>query len=67
MIDIVAVGSLILAIIGVAIYHILEVLTLFRILSLNMVVISNFIWPAIYLCLGIAVCSFILSFFMRDR
>ena len=67
MIDIIAVGSLLLAIVGMAIYYVLEMLTFFRILSINMVAVGYYLWPAIYVCLGISACLIVLSFFKRNR
>ena len=66
LLDVAAIGSLLLGFGGIIIYYALEVLVFFRVLTINMVAISNNIWPGIYVCLGVAACSFILSFWLKN-
>ena len=56
--------SLLLTILGMVIYYILEFISSFDILPMNMVEIGSVFWTIIYICCGITVCSFILLHFI---
>ena len=56
--------SLLFTILGMVIYYILEFISSFDILPMNMVEIGSVFWTIIYICFGITVCSFILLYFI---
>lgn len=61
-----ALASLILAGTGLIIYYILELVSTFFVISINMVKLDQIIWRIIYICFGCSLCAFLLAHFL-DR
>lgn len=67
ILGVISLVSLLLTGIGAIAYYVIEFISSFFILTINMVEIGNVFWKIIFICFGSAVCSFVLAYFIDKR
>lgn len=68
IVDMIAVVSLLLTVIVLIADYILEILASFYVLKINVIEIGDIFWTIVYVCFGVAVCFFVLAYFLdKDK
>ena len=65
--NVIAIVNLLLSCFGMIAYYIIEFISSFFVSTINLVVIGNIFWKTIFICLGGAVCFFVLAYFISKN
>ena len=67
ILNVIAIVSLLLSCFGMIAYYVIEIISSFFVSTINMVIIGYIFWKIIFICLGSAVCFFVLAYFISKK